>query len=55
MYNKNPKNKKAAQFFKDREKKLDKLIKNNINDDKMRLAVEEVVENLKKEINEALQ
>ena len=55
MYNRNPKNRKVAQFFKDREKRLDKLIKSNISDDKMRLAVEEVVENLKKEINEALQ
>ncbi len=55
MYNKNPKNRKVAQFFKDRERKLEKLIKNNISDDKMRLALEEVVENLKKEINEVLQ
>ena len=55
MYNRNPKNKKVAQFFKDREKRLDKLLRSNISDDKMRLAVEEVVENLKKEINEVLQ
>lgn len=55
MYNRNPKNRKVAQFFKDREKKLDKLLLSNISDDKMRLAVEEVVENLKKEINEVLQ
>ena len=55
MYNRNPKNKKVAQFFKDREKRLYKLLRSNISDDKMRLAVEEVVENLKKEINEVLQ
>ena len=55
MYNRNPKNKKVAQFFKDREKKLEKLLASNISDDKMRLAVEEVVINLKKEINEVLQ
>lgn len=54
MYNRNPKNRKVAQFFKDREKKLDKLLLNNIIDDKMRLALKEVVENLKNEINEVL-
>jgi ankyrin repeat protein len=55
MYNRNPKSKKVAQFFKDREKKLDKLLANNISDDKMHRALQEVVENLKKEINEVLQ
>ena len=55
MYNRNPKNIKVAQFFRDREKKLDKLLSRNIDDDKMRLAVREVVENLKKEIDEVLQ
>ncbi len=55
MYNRNPKNRKAAQFFKERESKLEKLLKNNIGDDKMKLALEEVIENLKNEINEALQ
>ena len=54
MYNKNPKNKKVAQFFKDREKNLDKLLNTNTNDSKMQKALEEVVENLKKEINEVL-
>ena len=54
MYNRNPKNKKVAQFFKDRETNLDKLISSNINDLKMKNALEEVVENLKKELNEAL-
>lgn len=55
MYNRNPKNRKVVQFFKDREKKLEKLLSSNISDDKMRLTVEEVVLNLKKEINEVLQ
>jgi ankyrin repeat protein len=55
MYNKNPKNRKVAQFFKEKEKKLEKLIKNSINDEKMQSSLEEVVENLKNEINEALQ
>ena len=54
MYNKNQKNKKVAQFFKNREKNLDKLLNTNTNDSKMQKALEEVVENLKKEINEAL-
>jgi ankyrin repeat protein len=54
MYNRNPKNKKVAQFFKDREKSLDKLFKTKMNDLKMEKAIEEVVENLKKEINEVL-
>lgn len=54
MYNKNPKNRKVAQFFKDREKNLDKLLLENANDPKTKNALEAVVENLKKEINEAL-
>ncbi|QKF78780.1 ankyrin repeat domain-containing protein [Arcobacter defluvii] len=54
MYNRNPKNRKVAQFFKDRQKNLDKLVSANISDTKMKNALEEVVENLKKEINEAL-
>ena len=54
MYNRNPKNKKVAQFFKNREKKIEKLLSSNITDDKMQLAFKEVVQNLKKEINEAL-
>jgi len=55
MYNRNPKSKKVAQFFKDREKKLEKLLASNISDDKMYRTVVEVVQNLKKEINEVLQ
>ena len=55
MYNRNPKSKKVAQFFKDRERKLEKLLASNISDDKMYRTVVEVVQNLKKEINEVLQ
>jgi len=54
MYNRNPKSKKVAQYFKDKEKNLEKLITTNTNDLKMQRALEEVVENLKKEINEVL-
>jgi hypothetical protein len=42
-------------FLKIEKKKLDKLLASSINDDKMHRAVREVVENLKKEINEVLQ
>jgi ankyrin repeat protein len=55
MYNKNPKSKKVAQFFKDREINLQKLLINNISDDKMLRALEEVVENTQKEVDEALE
>lgn len=54
MYNKHPKNRKVAKFFKERENNLQKLLINNINDDKMQSSLEEVVENLKNEINQAL-
>lgn len=54
MYNKNPKNKKVAQFFKQKESNLDILLSSNISDDKMNRAVIEVVENLKNEIDEAI-
>ena len=54
MYNRNPKNKKVAQFFKDKEKKLDKLVETNINDTKMQDALAEVAQNLRREINEVL-
>ena len=43
-----------SKFFKDREKNLERLVSANINDTKMKNALEEVVENLKKEVNEAL-
>ena len=54
MYNRNPKNKKVAQFFKDREKNLDKLIAINVGDIKMQNALIEVAQNLRREINEVL-
>ncbi|RBQ32711.1 hypothetical protein CRU92_03065 [Arcobacter sp. FW59] len=55
MYNNNVKNKKVAQFFKTKEKVLDKfLVAENISDPKMQNALAEVVTNFKKEINEAL-
>lgn len=55
MYNKNPKSRKVAQFFKDREKNLEKLLKSNISDDKMHRSLKEVSDNLKKEVKEVLQ
>ena len=55
MYNNNPKNKKVAEFFKSKEKILDKLVAaEDISDNKMKNALMEVVTNFKKEINEAL-
>ena len=54
MYNRNPKNKKVAQFFKDREKNLEKLIITNVNDLKMQDALAEVAQNFRNEINEVL-
>lgn len=55
MYNKNPKSRKVALFFKEREGNLEKLLENNITDTKMRKALEEVADNLKKEINGVLE
>lgn len=55
MYNHNKKSKSVAKFFKEREKNLDKLLDANVTDDKMRRALVEVAENLRKEINEALE
>lgn len=54
MYNKNPKNKKVAEFFKSKEKNLDKLLTSEISDYKMKNALIEVIQNLKKELNEAV-
>lgn len=54
MYNRNKKSKKVAQFFQDRISNLQKLFTVNISDNKMKRALEEVCENLKKEIEEAL-
>ncbi|WP_320035318.1 ankyrin repeat domain-containing protein [Halarcobacter sp.] len=55
MYNHRKKSKSVAKFFKEREGNLEKLLHANITDEKMRRAIEEVIENLKKEINEALE
>lgn len=55
MYNKNPKSKKVAQFFRNKENNLDKLLNSNISDDKMQRSLTEVAENLKKEIKEVLE
>lgn len=55
MYNHNRKSKSVAKFFKERESNLDTLLNANITDDKMRRAIDEVIENLKKEINEVLE
>ncbi len=55
MYNHNKKSKSVAKFFKEREKNLDNLLNENITDMKMRKAIQEVIENLKKEINEVLE
>ena len=52
--NRNAKNIKVAQFFKNREKNLDKLVSVNVGDLKMQNALIEVAENLRREINEVL-
>jgi ankyrin repeat protein len=54
MNNRNPKSKKVAQFFKDREKNLDKMILENSSDAYVKSSLQTVVENLKKEVNEVL-
>ena len=48
------KSKKVAQFFKDREKNLDKMILENSSDAYVKSSLQTVVENLKKEVNEVL-
>ncbi len=55
MYNRSKKSKAVANFFKDKLKNLDNLKDPNITDPKMIKAISEVIENLKKEINEALE
>ncbi len=55
MYNHHRKSKSVAKFFRERESNLSTLVNANITDDKMRKAIEEVTENLKKEIKEALE
>ena len=55
MYNRKKKSAKVAKLLKEKEKNLDKLLINNIIDDKMQNALKEVVENTRREINEALE
>lgn len=52
MYNKAKKSKAIVAFFREKESNLDKLLENNITDDKMKNALKQVVENLKKEIKD---
>ncbi len=54
MYNKNKKNKKVAQFLKSKESNLNRLLNAPVGDEKMRKALTEVVDNTRREINEAL-
>lgn len=54
MYNKAKKSKAVSQFFLEKAANLDKLLRGNITDEKMRSAITQVVSNLKKEIKEAL-
>ena len=54
MYNKAKKSKTIAKFFKEKEANLNKLLENNITDEKMKSAINQVVENLKKEVNQAI-
>ncbi len=55
MYNHNKKSKAIAKFFKEKESNLDRLLDSNITDEKINRALLEVIQNLKKEINEALE
>ena len=48
------KSKAVAAFFKEKEDNLVKLVENNITDEKMRNALQQVADNLRKEIAEAL-
>ena len=54
MYNKAKKSKAVAKFFSEKTSNLNKLLESNITDQKMRSAIDQVVENLKNEIKEAL-
>mgnify|MGYP001770735812 FL=1 len=54
MYNHNKKSRSVAQFFKEREKNLAKLLNGNITDPKMLSAIKQVIKNLRAEIDEAL-
>ncbi|AXH10864.1 hypothetical protein CP960_09040 [Malaciobacter halophilus] len=54
MYNHNKKSRSVAQFFKEREKNLAKLLSGNITDPKMLSSIKQVIKNLRAEIDEAL-
>jgi len=54
MYNKSKKSKVIAQYFKDKEEGLDRLLESNLSDEKMKQAIKQVIENLKNEIKIAL-
>ncbi len=55
MFNHNKKNKKMALFFKSKEKNLENLLSNSTMDEKIKHDIKEVVNNFKKELNEAIQ
>ena len=52
MYNHNKKSQAVKEFFLEREPNLDKLLQGNITDNKMRNSIQQVIDNLKKEIRE---
>ena len=52
MYNKNKKSKAVIKFFQEREENLNKLIKGNITDSKMKNSIKQVIDNLRSEIHE---
>lgn len=54
MYNRARKSKAVAAFFKEKEDNLVKLVENNTTDLKMKNALQQVADNLRKEIAEAL-
>jgi ankyrin repeat protein len=54
MYNHNRKSKAVAEFFKSKLENLPKLLSGDITDPKMRDAISQVINNLTKEVNEAL-
>jgi len=54
MYNRARKSKAVAAFFKEKEANLTKLVENNITDEKMKNALQQVADNLRKEVAEAL-
>ncbi len=52
MYNPNKKTRIATRFFLENENNLDKLLRDDVLEGRMKKAVQDVVENLKKEINQ---